>query len=90
MSKKSTYQTPPSMTSLPHPTGSCTAVMGGMTKAMQAESALQAAAIHAKMIKVSSSTLAHGCVYGVTYPCSQEPLVREILSHAGLGVRHFM
>ena len=90
MSKPFTYQTPPSMTSLPHPSGPCTAVLGGMTKAMQAERVLQAATIHAHMTKVSSSTQAKGCVYGVTYPCSQTPLVKEILAHAGLGVRHFM
>lgn len=80
----------PSAVYSPYASGqSCTAVIGSMTKAMQAERALAQASVRASVQKVSS-TQAGGCVYGVSYACNQESLVKDILSHAGVRVRGYM
>ncbi len=80
----------PSSATLPYPSGqSCTAVTGTMTKAMQAQQVLSHASVHSSVIKVSSSH-AGGCVYGVSYPCMQDAIVRKTLSHAGIRVRAYM
>ena len=73
------------------PTGqTCTAILGAMTKAMQAEKALLEASIRATVTKVSSSAHASGCVYGVAYACNQDSIVREVLSSAGIRVRGYL
>ena len=78
----------PSSSSLPYPSGQpCTAVLGAMTKAMQAERALAQASIRVSVVKVSSSSQAGGCVYGVVYPCNQDSLIREVLSRNGIRIR---
>ena len=69
--------------------GRCTAVLGAMTKAMQAERMLVGASVRVQVVKVSS-TQAGGCVYGVSYACAQESRVRKILSNAGISVRKYM
>ena len=81
----------PTSPSPPYVSGqSCTAVLGAMTKAMQAQRVLAQASIRATVTKVSSSSQAGGCVYGVVYPCSQDTLVREVLAHSGMRVRGWM
>lgn len=80
----------PSAVYTPYASGqSCTAVIGSMTKAMQAQRALAEASVRASVQKVSS-TQAGGCVYGVSYACNQDQMVREILSYAGIRVRKYM
>ena len=74
------------------PTGwgqECTAVIGSMTRAMQAERALAGASVRSYVTKVSSAP-SGGCVYGVTYACNQTEIVRDILSHGGIRVRKYM
>ena len=68
----------------------CTAVIGSMTMAMKAQSALSEAAIRASIAKISSSEARGGCAYGVDFPCTQSANVRTILSHAGIRVRQYL
>ncbi len=68
----------------------CTAVLGTMTQAMQAERVLSNATIHATVTKISSSKSSKGCTYGVTFPCAQESHVRDILFRAGVTVKKYM
>ncbi len=70
--------------------GTCTAVLGTMTNALQAQRVLANAAIHSSVTKISSSMSAKGCAYGITYPCAQERHVRAILSHANITVKKYM
>lgn len=70
--------------------GECTAVLGTMTSALQAQRALANAALHAKVIKISSSQNANGCMYGVTYTCSQSRNVRTVLANAGIAVKKYL
>ena len=67
--------------------GSCIAVIGSMTQAMKAQSVLANAAIFARVEKADSSMTRRGCAYGVTYACSQEANVREVLRNAGIRIR---
>ena len=69
--------------------GSCSAIIGSMTQAMTAQTALAEAAIRTGIIKVSSSGAHGGCAYGVEFPCSQSGNVRLILSRAGVRVREY-
>ncbi len=68
----------------------CTAVIGSMTMAMKAQSALSDAAIRANIAKISSSETHNGCAYGVDFPCTQSSNVRMILSRAGIRVRQYL
>ena len=71
-------------------TGECTAVLGTMTNALQAQKALAKAAIHASVIKVSSSQSTRGCAYGITYTCAQAENVRMVLARSGIAVKKYM
>ena len=71
------------------PQGKCTAVIGSMTKAMQAQEALANAAIRAAVVKVSSSSSHNGCAYGVDFPCSQKQNVQTVLHRIGVSVRSY-
>ena len=68
----------------------CTAVIGSMTMAMKAQSALSGAAIRTSIAKISSSEAQGGCAYGVDFPCTQSANVRTVLSHAGIRVRQYL
>lgn len=70
--------------------GECTAVLGTMTNALQAQRALANATIYASVIKISSSQSAKGCTYGISYPCSQDHHVRMVLSNADIHVKKYM
>lgn len=65
------------------------AVIGSATFAEKALRALSAAAIHAKVIKVSSSRTS-GCAYGVSFASSQKPNVAFVLHRAGIAVREYL
>lgn len=69
--------------------GTCTAVLGTTTNALQAQRVLANAAIHSSVTKISSMS-AKGCAYGITYPCAQERHVRTILSQANITVKKYM
>ncbi len=68
--------------------GYCSAEIGSVTQAMRAQNALAAVAIPTKLIKSQSSSR-HGCIYGVSYSCSQENNVRATLAKARVPVRHW-
>ena len=68
----------------------CTAVVGSMTMAMKAQTALSEAAIRSGIAKISSSYTHNGCAYGVDFPCTQSANVRTVLSHAGIRVRQYL
>ena len=64
----------------------CSMQIGSLTQAMKTQSTLSAAAIPSEIIKTESSSR-HGCVYGVSYSCSQENNVRAVLENAKLSAR---
>ena len=64
----------------------CSTQIGSLTQAMKAQSALSAAAIPSEIIKTESSSR-HGCVYGISYSCSQENNVRAVLENANIPAR---
>ena len=66
----------------------CSAEIGSITQAMKAQEALSSAAVPSKVIKSQASSR-RGCVYGVSYSCSQENNVRAILSNARIPVKHW-
>jgi hypothetical protein len=72
------------------PSGICTAVIGSMTGAMKAQSALAEATIRATVVKVSSAKTTGGCAYGVDFPCTQSANVRTVLERAGVRVREYL
>ena len=67
--------------------GSCTAVIGSMTQAMRAQSALAEAAIRAVVVKISSAKSTGGCAYGVDFPCTQMSNAKTVLGLAGVRDR---
>ncbi len=70
--------------------GMCTAVMGSMTSALQAQKALANASLYVSVIKVSASGSTNGCSYGVSYGCALSGNVRAILASAGLSVKKYI
>ena len=68
---------------------SCTAVVGSMTRAMRAQEALEASAIPCAVVKIEEGRGLRGCVYGLSYSCSQEQNVRATLEAAGISVREW-
>ncbi len=68
----------------------CTAVIGSMTLAIKAQSALSEAAIRADLTKISSAGARGGCAYGVDFPCTQSANVHTVLSRAGVRVREYL
>ena len=72
------------------PVGTCTAVIGSMTQAMKAQSALSEAAIRSSIVKVSSAKTTGGCAYGVDFSCTQSANVRTVLERGGIRVREYL
>ena len=70
--------------------GECTAVLGSMTAALQAQRVLAQAAVFTSVTKISSSQSTKGCAYGITYPCAQKENVRTILSRAQVTVKKYL
>ncbi len=70
--------------------GICTAVIGSMTQAMQAQELLAGAAIRARVTKVSSASTHTGCAYGVEVTCRQMENVESVLRGAGIRIRQVL
>ncbi|MBP3667732.1 MAG: DUF3343 domain-containing protein [Clostridia bacterium] len=73
-----------------HSVGTCTAVIGSMTRAMKAQALLSEAAVRASLVKVSSAQTTGGCAYGVDFPCTQRANVQVVLERAGVRVREYL
>ncbi len=67
----------------------CSAELGSVTYAMKAQKALAAAAIPSTVIKSESSSLRHGCSYGIRFSCLQENNVRSVLKAARIPVKQW-
>lgn len=70
--------------------GTCTAVLGSVTAAMQAQRVLANAAIYVTVTKVSSGTASQGCVYGIVFPCAQQENVRIVLKRADISIKKML
>lgn len=69
--------------------GGCFASIGSVTGAQKAQKALSAIAIPSKVIKIDTAARARGCVYGISYSCSQENNVKNALTSARISVREW-
>ena len=66
--------------------GMCTLEVGSVTQAMKIQELLSRYAIPSKIIKTDSSSR-RGCVYGLSYTCSQSNNVNTVLSNAKINLR---
>lgn len=66
--------------------GMCTLEVGSVTQAMKAQDLLSRYAIPSQIIKTDSSSR-RGCVYALSYACSQKNNVNTILSNAKINLR---
>ena len=66
--------------------GMCTLEVGSVTQAMKIQELLSRHAIPSKIIKTDSSSR-RGCVYGLSYTCSQSNNVNTVLSTAKINLR---
>lgn len=64
----------------------CTATLGSVTVAMRAQDALARAAIPTNVIKEESS---RGCVYSISFSCTQINNVKTVLEHERIRVREW-
>ena len=72
--------------------GSCIAVIGSVTRAMQAGELLAKAAIPAKVIrteKASGTGRRSGCVYGVAVARAQLSNAQTVLARGGIAVKQW-
>ena len=60
----------------------CSAEIGSVTEAMNAQRILAAAAIPSEIIKKEGSSRRRGCVFGIEFSCAQQNNVRTILGSA--------
>lgn len=65
----------------------CTAAIGSVTQALQAQNALAAAMIPSEVIKIEKTNSRRGCIYGISFSCFQENNVRAILRASKIQVR---
>lgn len=70
--------------------GTCTAVIGTMTNAMRAQTALENASIRASVTKISSNETHNGCAYGIVFSCLQMSNVRVVLENSHIKVRRYL
>ncbi len=71
-------------------TEGCSAAIGSITQAMGAQRALAEAAIPSAIIKFESlGKGSRGCVYGVSFSCSQMNNAKTVLSHKGVRVKQW-
>ena len=68
-------------------TGVCSAAVGSLTQALQAQSVLAAAAVKSDVVKADTVGGRRGCAYALSYSCEQETLVRRLLKSAGIRIR---
>ena len=66
--------------------GMCTLEVGSVTQAMKLQELLSRYAIPSKITKTDSSSR-RGCVYALSYACSQKNNVNTILSNAKINLR---
>ncbi len=66
----------------------CTAAIGSVTQAMHARRLLAEAAVYATVVKNDPEQTGRGCAWGISYPCSMERSVREVLRKNGVRA-HF-
>ena len=66
--------------------GGCTALIGSVTLAMKAQSALAAAAIPSSVIKKETQ---RGCVYGISFSCAQNNNARSVLASERIRVKQW-
>ena len=62
----------------------CIAEIGSITQALKAQDTLAFASIPSKVIKSRASR--SGCIYAISFKCSDESKVRSLLSDAGLSM----
>ena len=67
-------------------TGMCTLETGSVTQAMKIQELLARYAIPSKITKTDSSSR-RGCVYALSYSCSQTNNVNTILANANINLR---
>ena len=65
----------------------CNVALGSVTEAMKAQRVLSAAAIPSDVIKVDKARRHGGCIYGLSFACSQERNVRTLLNSSGIAVK---
>ena len=65
----------------------CTVAIGSVTDAMKAERILSRAAIPSDVVKVDKTRKKSGCIYGVSFACSQDSNVRSLLTAASINIK---
>lgn len=71
-------------------TEGCSAAIGSVTQAMRAQKVLAGAAIPTTVIKYESSGRDNkGCVYGLSFSCSQSNNVQTVLAHERIKVKQW-
>ncbi|CDC60599.1 unknown [Clostridium sp. CAG:448] len=69
--------------------GVCCALLGSMTQALRAQSVLHNASVCVHIVKVNDAPGIRGCIYGITYPCSDENQLRSVLTQEHVAVRQY-
>lgn len=69
---------------------SCTAAIGSLTVTMKAHSALSAAGLNGKIVKLDPSMTRRGCAYGIEYPCEDHKAVRSAFNTAKISVSSYI
>lgn len=64
----------------------CIAEIGSITQALKAQDTLAFASIPSKVIKSRASR--SGCIYAISFPCSEEARTRDILLRSGISSRY--
>ena len=62
----------------------CTATVGSLTQTMQAQGILANAAIRAEIVQADPARARRGGAYALSFPCSQEGTVHQVLRDAGI------
>ena len=71
-------------------TEGCSVVIGSVTQAMSVQRTLADAAIPTAVIKHEAMGKgSKGCVYALSFSCSQSNNVRTVLSHKGIKVKQW-
>ena len=70
--------------------GGCSAAIGSVTQAMNAQRILGEAAIPTTVIKYENThKTSRGCVYGISFSCAQINNVRSVLSRENVRVKQW-
>lgn len=68
----------------------CTAAIGSLTNAIQAQHALSDAGIDGSIVKLDASITRKGCAYGVEFSCDQLRSVRAVMSAKKIKVSNYL